>query len=139
MATQMADRGEARSNVMLRASVIDARGTHDARIGDVSERGMLGVMDSPPERGEFITIIFPSQEVAGQVRWVKGRQFGVRLRERLDTRRLFSAANKPRRKGVVMAPADEGANVDLRTTIVSYAVLGVTALATAYLIVTYLP
>ncbi|KLE33320.1 PilZ domain-containing protein [Aurantiacibacter gangjinensis] len=129
------DRKDQRSNVMLRASVADAQGTREASISDVSERGLLGNMENPPERGEFITILLPSQEVAGQVRWVRGREFGVRLRERLDVHSLFGSARKPRRKSApVAAPSAEGENQNALT---AYAVLGICALAAAYLIANF--
>lgn len=124
--------------MMLRASVVDARGTRDARISDISTRGMLGNMASPPKRGEFITIIFPSQEVAGQVRWTKGRQFGVDLRENLDVNSLFSRATKPRKKGVVLASDPNEIASTPMGMMVAYLVLGITALAAAYLIYIYL-
>lgn len=129
-------RGENRETVMLRAKVIDSRGTRDARISDVSSRGLLGSMGQPPERGEFINIHFPAREVAGQVRWVNGQRFGVRLRERIDPQSLVSGNQKRR---VAKAPVVEvEEEMSLKGTIIAYSVLGLTALSTAYLIVTYL-
>lgn len=130
-------RTDDRETVMLRAKVVDSRGTHDARISDVSARGLLGNMENPPARGEFINIHFPSAEVAGQVRWVKGRQFGVRLRERVDAASLGSA-RRPRARQVARPAATQGEEgMSLKGTIIAYIVLGLTALSTAYLIVTY--
>lgn len=136
LANSTQDRSEARETVMLRAKVIDARGTRDARISDVSSRGLLGSMSQPPARGEFINIHFPAREVAGQVRWVNGQRFGVRLRERIDPQSLVSGNAKRR---VAKAPVVEvEEEMSLKGTIIAYAVLGLTALSTAYLIVTYL-
>lgn len=121
---------------MLRAQVVDSRGTHDARISDVSSRGLLGNMANPPARGEFINVHFQARELGGQVRWVNGRKFGVRLRERVDAASLMNG-RRPRQvgKAIQVEPAE---TASLKATIITYAVLGITALSTAYLIVTYL-
>lgn len=130
-------RTEDRETVMLRAKVVDSRGTHEARISDVSARGLLGNMAQPPARGEFINIHFPSRELGGQVRWVNGRQFGVRLRERIDSQSLLSG-RRPQSKAAKPTVVETQEDMSLTGTIIAYAVLGLTALSTAYLIVTYL-
>lgn len=129
-------RAEHREAVMLYAKVVDSRGTRDARISDVSPRGLLGSMENPPQRGEFINIHFSAREVAGQVRWVNGRKFGVRLRERVDAASLVNG-RRQRQAGKPLSVQGEE-DMSLQGTIIAYAVLGVTALSTAYLIVTYL-
>lgn len=130
-------RFEERANVILTATVVDSRGSRPARISDLSSRGLLGNMDAPPQLGEFIDIRFPAGEVAGQVRWVNGRKFGVRLRERID---VDSIASHRRQKRSAAKPLDGGEHeeMSLKGTIITYGVLGLTALSTAYLIVTYL-
>ncbi len=130
-------RAELRETVMLRARVVDSRGTHEARISDVSARGLLGTMESPPTRGDFISIHFPGQEVGGQVRWVNGRRFGVRLRERVDAASIGSGKRQVRQtKGP--SAANGASEMSLSTALVTYGVLCLTALSTAYLIVTYI-
>ncbi len=136
LASSEQSRAEDRETVMLRAKVVDSRGTHDARISDVSSRGLLGNMEQPPERGEFINIHFPAREVAGQVRWVNGRKFGVRLRERVDAASLTSGRRARQAAKPIAVEAEE--EMSLKGTLVAYAVMGLTALSTAYLIVTYL-
>lgn len=136
LADSKQSRAEDRETVMLRAKVVDSRGSRDARISDVSSRGLLGNMEQPPERGEFINIHFSAREVAGQVRWVNGRQFGVRLRERVDAASLASG-RRLRQAGKPIAVAAEE-ELSLKGTIIAYTVLGLTALSTAYLIVTYI-
>ncbi|GEM_PF-1376875 len=135
LANAKQSRADDRETVMLRAKVVDSRGTREARISDVSARGLLGNMEQPPQRGEFINIHFPAREVAGQVRWVNGRQFGVRLRERVDAASLTSG-RRPRQVAKPIAVEAEE-DMSLKGTIIAYAVLGLTALSTAYLIVTY--
>jgi hypothetical protein len=135
LASSEQSRAEDRETVMLRAKVVDSRGTRDARISDVSSRGLLGNMEQPPERGEFINIHFPAREVAGQVRWVNGRKFGVRLRERVDAASLTSGRRARQAAKPIAVEAEE--EMSLRGTLVAYAVMGLTALSTAYLIVTY--
>ena len=130
-------RAELRETVMLRAKVVDSRGTHEARISDVSPRGLLGTMESPPIRGDFISIHLPGQEVGGQVRWVNGRRFGVRLRERVDAASIGSGKRRAREPAKPVA-SDGASETSLKATLVTYGVLGLTALSTAYLIVTYI-
>ena len=120
----------------MSAAVVDSRGTRTARISDISARGLLGQMESPPARGEFIDIRFPAREVAGQVRWVHGRNFGVRLRERVDVGSLTDGRRQRRQAGVKIESDEE--EMSLKGTLIAYGVLGLTALSTAYLIVTYI-
>ena len=130
-------RTELRETVMLRARIVDSRGTHQARISDISPRGLLGTMENPPQRGDFISIHFPAQELGGQVRWVNGRQFGVRLREQIDATSLHTGKRSAPKAKNPFASRDEE-EMSLKSTIVTYGVLGLTALSTAYLIVTYI-
>ncbi|WAT18883.1 PilZ domain-containing protein [Aurantiacibacter sp. MUD11] len=134
MKTQRA-RGEDRENVMLTASVVDSRGSRPARISDISSRGMLGHMEMPPQRGEFIDLRFPAREVAGQVRWVNGRKFGISLRERVDVDSLLSGSRRKPAKTVPHLPEQD---MSLKGIIVAYSVMGLAALSAAYLIVTYI-
>ena len=138
LASSQQSRAEERETVMLRAQIVDSFGSREARISDVSARGLLGSMAQPPERGEFITIHFESCELAGQVRWVNGRRFGVRLRERVDAQSLMSGRNAKRKAGKKLEPVAIEEDTSLKSVITVYSVLGLTALSTAYLIVTYL-
>ncbi|WP_120076732.1 PilZ domain-containing protein [Aurantiacibacter odishensis] len=131
-------RAEQRENVMLQAQLADSRGSREARISDVSSRGLLGNMAQPPARGEFVTIHFQSREVAGQVRWVEGRRFGVRLGEKIDAHSLMDGRNAKRRVGKKPEPVRIEEDASLISFVTVYSVLGLTALSTAYLIVTYL-
>jgi hypothetical protein len=70
------------------------------------------------------------------VRWVNGRQFGVRLRDRIDSQSLVSGQRSQRQVAKPIGEAVEE-EMSLKGTIIAYAVLGLTALSTAYLIVTY--
>lgn len=130
-------RSEERATAFMQATVVDSRGTRSARISDISPRGMLGQMDIPPRRGEFIDIRFSAHDVAGQVRWVHGNKFGVRLREQVDISQL-TGSRPAARKAQRSAPAAAAEAMSGQGLVVAYGVMGVTALATAYLIVTYL-
>lgn len=130
-------RTDTRQTVMLRAKVIDSRGSRTAQISDVSERGLLGVMEQPPARGEFISVHFPSCELGGQVRWVNGRRFGVRLREQVDAAALMGT-RRTAGTSVGSRVAAQEAELAGKKLVMAYAVLLLTALSTAYLIVTYL-
>lgn len=128
---------EERAKVMLTAALVDSRGSRQAQISDISPRGLLGNMDAPPQRGEFVNIRLPSREVAGQVRWVQGRNFGVRLRERIDVASVTGGGRAPR-AAVRLAADETEPSMSLQGTLVAYGVLGLTALSIAYLIVTYI-
>lgn len=137
LAQSQQSRTDQREAVMLNARVVDSRGSRGARISDVSTHGLRGSMAQPPERGEFITVHFDSCELGGQVRWVDGRRFGVRLRERVDARLLMGGPNGKRRAGKKLEPAGTEGDTSMKGVIITYTVLGLTALSTAYLIVTY--
>lgn len=127
-------RKDERANVMLAASLVDSRGTRPVRISDLSARGMLGHMDSPPQRGEFINLRFPSRDVAAQVRWVNGRKFGLRLRETVDVESLLAGAGKRRQQAKPLVAANDQ-EMSLKGTVIAYALMGLAAAAIAYLIV----
>ena len=137
LAQSQQSRTDQREAVMLNARVVDSRGSRGARISDVSTHGLRGSMAQPPERGEFITVHFDSCELGGQVRWVDGRRFGVRLRERVDARLLTGGGNARRRAGKKLEPVRIEEDTSMKGVIITYSVLGLTALSTAYLIVTY--
>lgn len=138
LANRQQPRNDPRETVTLHAQIVDSSGSRKARVVDVSSRGLMARMPQPPDRGEFITIHFESCEMAGQVRWVDGQRFGVTLRERIDPRSLLEGRNAKRRKGRPLAPAPIEEDTSLKGVITTYSVLGLTALSTAYLIVTYI-
>lgn len=130
-------RTDTREAVSLRAQLIDSNGSRNVSVSEVSTRGLLGTMAHPPARGEFITIIFPNQEVAGQVRWVKGQSFGVTLRERIDARHLTSGQHMRRQPAKPVQSSGEPDRTNGRT-IIAYAAMGLAVLFAACLIVTIL-
>lgn len=131
-------RVETRQTAMLQGKMRDGRTTRTVRIGDVSPKGMLVVSDRPPTRGEFIDIMVNGHHLAGQVRWVAGRRFGVRMRERVDVRAVLSGKRPTKRiAGKKIEESNDPDDWSTTKLLVAYGLLGLTAFATAYLIVTY--
>ncbi|WP_271077326.1 PilZ domain-containing protein [Aurantiacibacter sp. MUD61] len=131
-------RVETRHTAMLQAKMRDQRSTRPVRVGDISPKGMLVVSDHPPSRGDFVDITIGGHHLAGQVRWVQGRRFGIRTRERIDVQAVLSGKPaKSRIKGKKIEPKNDPDNWPLNKLIAAYGLLGVTAFASAYLLVTY--
>lgn len=133
-----ASRVETRQTAMLKARLRDAKSTREVRIGDISPTGMLAVAERPPARGSFVDIMVGGHHLAGQVRWVSGRRFGLKMRERIDVHAILSG--KPPKRRIAGKKIEESNDPDdwaLHKLITAYALLGLTAFATAYLIVNY--
>ncbi len=126
-------RTDLRKTVMLRARIVDSRGTHEAHVSDISSFGLLGTMENPPARGDFISIQLPTQEFGAHVRWVNGNRFGVRLREEVDGRAITRGRRRKRSAHKASAPVPK-AQSPLNVTVVIYAVLCLAAVAGAYLL-----
>lgn len=132
-------RVETRVTAMMAGTMRDASGTRKVRVTDLSAKGMLVVSERAPARGEFIDVVVNGHSIAGQVRWVNGRRVGVRSAERIDVEAIVSGkrANK-RIAGKKIVEIDDPDKWDAETLLIAYGLLGLTAFATAYLIVTFL-
>ncbi len=129
---------ETRQTAMLQARMRDAQGTRPVRVGDLSPKGMLVVSERPPSRGEFVDITVGGHHMAGQVRWVQGRRFGLRMRERIDVHAIIRGKSPQKRfKGQKIEPVNDPGNWSMEKLVAAYGLLGLTAFATAYLLVTY--
>ena len=129
---------ETRQTTMLQAKMRDAQSTRSVRLGDLSPKGMLVVSDRPPSRGEFVDIIVAGHQLTGQVRWVQGRRFGLRMSERIDVHAIMSGKPpKKRIKGKKIEVENDPDKWPIEKVVGAYALLGVTAFATAYLLVNY--
>ena len=131
---------DSRTTAMLRGTLRDSHGTRDVRIGDVSPKGLLATCERPPQRGEVVDIAVGRHHMVGEVRWVSGRRFGVRSRERIDVAGLMGVrkAKRPPPKFVQEAQFEEEEEYSQRGLVIAYGVLALTAFCTAYLIVNYL-
>lgn len=131
-------RVDTRQTAMLQAKLRDGRTTRAVRVGDISPKGMLVVSDHPPARGDFVDVLIGGHHLAGQVRWVQGRRFGLRMRERIDVHAVLTG--KPPRKriaGKKIEESNDPTDWSIEKLAISYGLLGITAFATAYLLVTY--
>lgn len=128
----------ARHTAMLQGEMRDGRSNRPVRLGDISTKGMLVVCERPPSRGDFVDVLVNGHELTCQVRWVNGRRFGVRSSERINVEAILAgrAPNK-RIAGKKIEPDNDPDGWPLRKLIAAYLLLGVTAFATAYLLVTY--
>ena len=133
-------RVDARVTAMLAGTLRDSRGTRDVRIGDISPKGLLATCERPPQRGEVVDIAVGRHHMVGEVRWVSGRRFGVRSRERIDVAAVMGVrkTRKPAPKFVKEAVLEEEESYSRHGLWIAYGVLAVTAFCTAYLIVNYL-
>ena len=131
-------RVDTRHTAMLQGRMRDAGGTYAVRVGDISPRGMLVVSERPPSRGAIVDIMVNGHHVAGQVRWVSGRRFGLRTRERIDVAAMVSGRRANRHVAGKKIEIDNDPDKwSTEKLLAAYGILGVTAFATAYLLVTY--
>lgn len=131
-------RVDSRMTAMLPARMRDAQTTRDVKVGDLSPKGMLVVCGIPPERGAIVEIVVNGHHLAGEVRWVSGRRIGLRMRERVPVADILSGRPPKRRiKGKKIEASREPKDWALPKLVLAYSLLGLTAFATAYLIVTY--
>ncbi|GGD47691.1 hypothetical protein GRI62_08565 [Erythrobacter arachoides] len=132
-------RSDARTTAMLQGRMRDAGGTYPVRVGDISAKGMLVVSERPPARGTIVDILVNGHHVAGQVRWVSGRRFGVRTNDRIDVAALVAGRRASKHvAGRKIEAANDPGEWSTGKQVLAYGLLGITALATAYLLVTYL-
>jgi len=79
---------EKRESVLFPVRVRDDDHWSDGRIRNVSSRGLMLEMESPPPRGSFIEIRRGDIVIVGQVRWSSGAQCGLRTQDRVPVERL---------------------------------------------------
>lgn len=75
---------EPRRKVRFKARMRGDRGWADVTIRDLSSRGMLLSMETPPAVGSYVEICGPSTTLIARAVWVKGEYFGVRTQDRID-------------------------------------------------------
>ena len=124
---------EQRLRVMQAARLRDSRGTSDVRIDDVSSRGLQASADRPPARGEFVTVSIGGRDLAGHVKWVRGRAFGLVLRERIDVQAVATgrvSASRAKRP----ASVPQAGPVSSRAFALQWLVLIIAALSAAFLL-----
>ena len=63
----------------------------DVRVRNISSRGMLLEIDSPPTRGCYLEIARGRHRYTARVAWAEGRQCGVQVRELIDVPEFIGA------------------------------------------------
>ncbi len=74
---------EPRRKVMISARLRDGVGWSDARILDVSSRGLLLRASKTPERGSYVEVCKGPYRIVARVIWVQQDRFGVRTQDTL--------------------------------------------------------
>ena len=98
---------ETRQSVLLPVRIRQEDSWGDARIRNLSSRGLLLQMQSPPERGSFIEIRRGQVVIIGQVRWAGEDTCGIRTQERVPVEQLKLAGGSPsQRHGQGMGPVE---------------------------------
>src|SRR3546814_10848303 len=65
-------------------------GWSDVTIYNVSSRGLMARLGSPPVKGSYVEIWHRNVCVVGQVRWAQGGRFGILSQDKID----ISAQNR---------------------------------------------
>lgn len=83
-------------------------------IGDLSRKGLMAEVESPPDRGRYIEIRHGSHIMIGQVVWSKGNRFGVMLAEEIDPALLGRNHIRTRRSARPDGQAGDGIAIVLQ-------------------------
>lgn len=86
---------EDRTRVTMRAQLRGAGGTCEARILDISSRGLAASAEIMPARGDFVELAVGRRNLVGQVRWVGFQRFGIAFRDRISVIGLISGEDSP--------------------------------------------
>lgn len=102
---------EPRISMMLPVRIRLDSGWADARIRNVSSRGVLLQLDNPPPKGSYIEIRRRDVVIIGQVRWLGQDCCGLRTQDKVPIEHL-----KANKDGPVSANGNAQAFVDRRAT-----------------------
>jgi len=86
---------EERTRVTMRAQLRGAGGTCDARILDISSRGLAASAERMPARGDFVEMAVGRRNLVGQVKWVGSQRFGIAFRDRISVIGLMAGEDGP--------------------------------------------
>lgn len=84
---------EPRRKVLIDARLRHGRGWADARILDLSDRGLMARAEEAPERGTYIEICRGAHRIVAQVVWVKDGRFGARSQDAIAVNAVASGAD----------------------------------------------
>lgn len=87
------ERREQRHKLLMRARMRTGVSDVEVCILDVSLRGALIQIFSPPPRGTFVEVHRDGFSFTGQVKWSKNRRCGIATRERIDLHALIGPSS----------------------------------------------
>ena len=90
-------RQDARSRVLLRASLLASGRPTPVYLLDLSRKGALGHADAPPDPGEVVWLVCRSKEVLCRTAWVRGNRFGLAFDQGLPAATFDMLLNEGRR------------------------------------------
>jgi len=79
-----------RSRLLLTAHMESDRGTSEVHLLNISAAGAKLDCETPPARGERVTLIHADLRVAGIVAWVEEHRFGVSFDAPIEDRFLIT-------------------------------------------------
>ena len=88
-------RAQPRLGTAMAATVRTERGERPGCIRNLSRRGAMLSMTTPPKRGEFIEIVTGGRSLIGQVRWSDDCHAGIALRDSIDANSLVAGKRAP--------------------------------------------
>jgi hypothetical protein len=83
-------RDNKRSRLLLTASMECEHGTIEVHLLNISHSGAKLDADTPPARGETVTLIHNDLKVSGKVAWVEDNRFGMAFDQAIDERFLIT-------------------------------------------------
>lgn len=78
---------------MISARLRDSQGWSNARILNLSSRGLLLHASRTPQRGTYIEVCKGPHRIVGQVVWVRQDRFGVRTQDKLAVEAIASGGD----------------------------------------------
>ena len=86
---------EERRKVMISARLRDSAGWSDARILNVSSRGLLLHARNTPQQGSFVEVARGQHSIVARVVWVRQDRFGVRTQDALAVEAIATGEAAP--------------------------------------------
>lgn len=102
---------EERKNVILPVRIRQDSKWVDARIRNVSSRGIMIQMDDPPAKGTFLEVRRQQVVIVGQVRWSNGNCCGLRTQDKVPVHALKPNGGAPMDRQDERAPVERRASV----------------------------
>lgn len=105
---------EERRNVLIPARLKLECGWHDARIINISSRGMMLQTSVPPSRGTYVELHRGPHLVIARVVWANQNRFGIRAQDRLPVDAIISPSQAAQAVPVSGAASGNSPQVERR-------------------------